>query len=138
LQRRADFWNVIGSNGCQLYVSGHVHGLSVASVADAGGHEIIQLMTGNGGAAPLDTLHTNHEAGVDVLYTNGTDFGFALATVGAEKMTIDYYLLNPSDATWSQASYSTTIYAVPEPSSAFLLIVGALILAVRRRRAQGG
>ncbi|MCX7003937.1 MAG: metallophosphoesterase [bacterium] len=134
LQRRADFWNALGSNGCQLYVCGHVHGLSVASVADAAGHKIIQLMTGNGGAAPLDTLHTNHEAGVDVLYTNGSNFGFALATVGAGAMTINYYLLNTNDTSWSVAPYATVIQTVPEPSRAALLAVVAGFFVWSRSR----
>jgi hypothetical protein len=49
-------------------------------------------------------------------------------------MTIDYYLLNPADEKWSKASYTTTIYAVPEPSSVGLCLVGLLALALRRRR----
>jgi len=142
LQRRSNFWNALGNNGCHLYVCGHVHGLSVAGVADAEGHEIIQLMTGNGGAAPLDTLHTNHEADVDVLYTNGSNFGFALATVGASVMTINYYLLlNTNDNSWSVAPYATVIQAVPEPFSAALLAVVAGFFVYRqggvRSRRQG-
>jgi len=117
LQRRANFWNALGANGCRLYVCGHVHALSVASIADDEGREVYQLMTGNGGAAPEDMIHTNHEAGVDVLYTNGTHFGFALVTVRAKAMTIEYYLLNTANSTWSKAPYSTTIPAVTEVSS---------------------
>jgi hypothetical protein len=112
LQRRAEFWNALGNNGCRLYVCGHVHGLSVASVAGEAGNRLYQMMTGNGGAAPLDSLQSNHEAGVDVLYTNGSNFGFALAMVGDEAMTIEYYLLNTNNNSWSKAAYTTTIPAV--------------------------
>jgi len=114
LERRAEFWNAMGNNGCRLYVCGHVHGLSVASVADEAGNKLYQMMTGNGGAAPLDSLHPEHEAGVDVLYTNGLNFGFALATVGDEAMTIEYYLLNTNHHSWSKTAYTTTIPAVPK------------------------
>ena len=112
LQRRADFWDVLGNNGCRVYVCGHVHGLSVASVADEAGNKLYQLMTGNGGAAPLDSIQANPEPDADLLYTNGINFGFALATVEDEAMTIEYYLLNPHDNSWSKAAYTTTIPAV--------------------------
>lgn len=132
LETRTNFWNDLGTNGVRLYLTGHLHNEVVASTTNDFGNPIMQLLAGNGGA-PIDTVTLQTDPGVDVLYTNGTHYGFALATVGAEQMTIDYYLLNPADEQWSKASYTTTIYAVPEPNSAFLLIVGALILAMRRR-----
>jgi len=134
LQRRADFWEVLGGNGCRLYICGHVHGLSIAGVADDEGDVLYQMMTGNGGAAPLDTLHPeNHEPGVDVQYTNGSDFGFALATVSDSAMTIEYYLLNPNDNSWSVAPYATVIAAVPEPAGLILLAAATTVLTGRRR-----
>lgn len=131
-QRRADFWNAMGSNGAQVYVAGHVHGLSVASVTDAEGHVLYQMMTGNGGAAPLDVLYTNHEAGVDVRYTNGSNFGFALATVGDRAMTVEYYLLNTNDNSWSVAPYTTVIQPVPEPDGLILFVAAAAVWTGRR------
>ncbi len=132
-QTRSNFWNELGTNGVQLYLTGHLHNLSVSSTTNDYGHAIVQLLSGNGGA-PLNAI-TDHtcDAGVNLLHTNDTQYGFAFATVGSDRMTIDYYLLNPADETWSQDSYSTTIFAVPEPSSVGLFLVGLLALALRRR-----
>ncbi len=133
LETRTNFWNDLGTNGVQLYLAGHLHNEVVASTTNDFGNPILQLQAGNGGA-PVDPVILQADPGVDVLYTNGTHYGFALATVGAEKMTIDYYLLNPADEHWSKASYTTTIFAVPEPSSAGLFALGLLALALRRRK----
>jgi hypothetical protein len=137
LQTRTDFWNELGTNGVQLYLTGHIHNETVASTTNAFGDTIIQLLAGNGGAA-LEGMGTASEPSANVLYSNDTQYGFALATVGDTSMTINYYLLNPADETWSQASYSTTLFAIPEPSSALLFAAGVLLLrrlAINSRRA---
>jgi len=133
MANRAEFWDSLGTNGARLYICGHTHNLSISLAPDDAGNGIYQLLSGNGGAE-LDNIPPVPEAGLDILYSNTTHFGFAYATVGADKMTIDYYLLNPSDEVWSKASYTTTIYAVPEPSSVGLFLMGILALAVRRRK----
>ena len=53
-------------------------------------------------------------------------FGFSLATVGADAMTIQYYSLDTTDNSWSIAAYTTVL--VPEPSSACLLALGMAVL----------
>jgi len=133
LQTRADLWNAIGTNGVQLYLTGHVHNETVASTTNEYGNTIIQLLAGNGGA-PLEAVGGSHEPGVDVLYTNGINFGFALATVSDTALTIQYHLLNTNDNSWSTASYTTTIAAVPEPSSVLLIAGGLSCLCAWRRR----
>ena len=127
MANRAVFWDSLGTNGARLYICGHTHNLSVCLASDTFGNGIYQLLSGNGGAE-LDTLPPVPEAGLEILYSNTTHYGFALATVGIEKMTIDYYLLKPSDVTWSQASYATTNFAVPipEPSCIASLVAGLL------------
>lgn len=135
LATRAEFWDELGTNGVRLYLTGHIHNESVASATNGFGDTIVQLMAGNGGA-PLDPVGGVHDAGVDLLYTNGTHYGFALATVGSNSMTIEYYLLDPSDEHWSKATYTTAIpavQAVPEPSGLLLSAAGVLALALRRR-----
>jgi len=137
LQIREDFWNALGTNGVQLYLTGHIHNETVASTTNDYGDTIIQLMAGNGGA-PIDPVGSQHEPGVDVLYTNAL-FGFSLATVRADAMTIQYYSLNTNDSSWTVASYVTQIslnQAVPEASSAALLApaVAALMTGRFRRR----
>ena len=107
---RAAFWNSLGANGARLYACGHVHNLSVGLINDDNGNKIYQLISGNGGA-PVELIATNHDAGVSVLFTNATNFGFALAKVGTNAMTIEYYLLNTASNTWSKAAYTTTILA---------------------------
>ncbi|MFA6561540.1 MAG: metallophosphoesterase [Verrucomicrobiia bacterium] len=142
LQARSDFWNALGTNGAPLYVAGHVHNLSVSSAQDDFGDTGYQLIAGNGGA-PFDNASINADPGVNVHYTNGTNFGFALATVTADTMTINYHLYNTASETWSVASYATAI-VLPEPSTVALVALGPLILGapilgrrVRRRRAVG-
>ncbi|MFZ2642503.1 MAG: metallophosphoesterase [Verrucomicrobiia bacterium] len=136
LQTRADFWNELGTNGVQLYLTGHIHNETVASATNGYGNTIIQLMAGNGGA-PLDAVGNEVEPGVDLLYTNGL-FGFSLATVGATNMTIEYYSLHTNDNSWTKDSYVTLISAnqvVPEASSAVLLAPAMMaVMAGRSRR----
>ncbi len=108
MAHRAEFWDSLGTNGARLYICGHTHNLSVSLAPDAAGNNIYQLLSGNGGAE-LDAIPPVPEAGLDILYSNTTHYGFAYATVSAEKMTIEYYLLKPSDETWSKASYTTQI-----------------------------
>ena len=122
IQTRANFWNAIGDAGAQLYLAGHIHLETVASTTNDHGHTIIQLMAGNGGAPPQDFIVGGVEPGVTLLYNNGNTlvhtngtlmvqatFGFALATVTDEKMTIHYYSLNPTNNSWTVADYVTEI-----------------------------
>ncbi|MCX6900970.1 MAG: metallophosphoesterase [Verrucomicrobia bacterium] len=135
LQTRTDFWNELGTNGLQLYVTGHVHNETVARTTNDYGDTIIQLMAGNGGA-PVESLGDTHDPGVEVLYTNSL-FGFSLATVQADAMTIQYYLLNTNDSSWAVASYVTSIspnQAVPEASSAILLAPALIAVMAGRCR----
>ena len=125
-QTRSDFWNTMGADGVQLYLCGHVHNESVATTPVTDGGTILQLMAGNGGAAPPDPIGNQPEPGVDVLHTSD-HFGFSLATVGADAMTIQYYSLDPVDNSWSIAAYTTVI--VPEPSPVCLLAWGVAGLA---------
>ena len=107
LQLREQFWNALGTNGVQLYLTGHIHNETVARTTDDYGNPIFQLLAGNGGA-PLEALGTGHEPGADVQYTNGV-FGFALATVAAEALTIQYYSLNTNNNSWTVADYVTRL-----------------------------
>ncbi len=135
---RAEFWDSLGTNGARLYICGHTHNLSVSLAPDDAGNGIYQLLAGNGGAEP-DTNPPVPEAGLDILYSNTTDYGFALATVSTNSMSIEYYLLNRSGDTWTKASYTTTIdaVAVPEPSSLPLLAAAMLCLVLRGVRRLG-
>ena len=140
MQSRSNFWNALGANGAPLYVVGHVHNLSVSSAQDGSGNTGYQLTSGNGGA-PFDNASIDADPGVDVHYAQGTEYGFALATVSTNTMTINYHLYDTASDTWSVASYSTVI-VLPEPSSFAMVALGAVILGapilgrrVRRRRA---
>ena len=132
-QTRSDFWNTMGADGVQLYLCGHVHNESVATTPVTDGGTILQLMAGNGGASPKDPVGNQPEPGVDVLHTSDK-FGFSLATMSADTMTIQYYSLDTTDNSWSIAAYTTVL--VPEPSSACLLALGmtALILFLGKQR----
>ncbi len=137
LEVRADFWNALGTNGVQLYLTGHIHNETVARTTNEYGNAIIQLMAGNGGA-PVDPVGADYEPGVEMLYTNA-HYGFSLATVKANEMTIEYYSLHTNDNSWTVASYVTHIspnQVVPEPSSAVLIApaVAALMSGRFRRR----
>lgn len=138
LQTRADFWNALGTNGVQLYLTGHLHNETVARTTNDYGNSIIQLLAGNGGA-PLGPVGTSPEVGVDVLYTNAL-YGFSLATVKADEMKIEYYSLDTSDNHWTVDSYVTHIspnQVVPEASSVVLLtpaVVAVMTGRFRERR----
>lgn len=137
--RRTNFWDSLGANGVQLYVAGHVHAVGVGLIRDGDGNGIYQLTSGNGGA-PFEAISSNHDAGVDVLFTNNSNYGFALATVGTNSMTIQYYLLDTDTTNWTTASYTTTILAVtpvPEPSFVLLFAAGMLGLVATRHRVAG-
>jgi 3',5'-cyclic AMP phosphodiesterase CpdA len=126
MQTRANFWNDIGDAGAQIYFCGHLHLETVASTTNDHGRTIIHLLGGNGGAPPQEFID-NPEPGVTTFYNNGNIvvtnggnvsvqayFGFALATVTDEKMTIQYYSLNPTDNnpttnSWTVAAYVTQI-----------------------------
>jgi Calcineurin-like phosphoesterase len=121
LQTRTHFWNDIGDAGAQIYLCGHLHLEIVASTTNDRGHTIIQLLAGNGGAPPQEFID-GPELGVTTLYnngnilvTNGTNvavsgtFGFALATVTDETMTIRYFSLNSTNNSWTVAGYVTQI-----------------------------
>lgn len=138
MTNRAEFWDSLGTNGARLYICGHTHNLSVSLAPDDAGNGIYQLLSGNGGAEP-DTAPPVTEAGMSILYSNTTHFGFAFATVGTNSMTIEYYLLNRAGDTWSKASYTTTLMAVapvPEPSALLFLAAGALGLAFSAARSR--
>jgi hypothetical protein len=127
LQTRTNFWNDIGDAGAQIYLCGHLHLEIIASTTNNHGHTIIQLLAGNGGAPPQEFIDDGSEPGVTTLYNNGNilvtnganvsvqgTFGFALATVTDEKMTIQYYSLNPTNNSpttnsWTVADYVTQI-----------------------------
>lgn len=121
LQTRSTFWNDIGDAGAQLYLCGHLHLETVASTTNDHDHTIIQLMAGNGGAPPQEFID-QPEPGVTTLYDNGNivvihgtngavqgTFGFSLATVQDDTMTLHYYSLNPSNSVWTVADYVTQI-----------------------------
>lgn len=119
MQTRSNFWNDIGDAGAQLYLCGHLHLETVASTTNDHGHTIIQLLAGNGGAPPQYSIN-NPEPGVTTLWNNGNvldtnnnsvqgTFGFALAKVQDQKMTIQYYSLNPTNNNWTVADYVTEI-----------------------------
>ncbi len=118
LNVRKNFWNNIGATGVQLYLTGHLHLLTVASIKNDYGDTIIQLTAGNGGAPP-QPFNNNPEPAATLLYENGNTYsngkvnatlGFSLATVTDEKMIIQYYALNTTNMTWSIAGYSTQIF----------------------------
>lgn len=133
---RSNFWNALGANGVQLYLTGHLHNETVASTTNDYGNTIIQLLAGNGGA-PLGAVVLDPDPGVTVLYTNAL-FGFSLATVSDQSMKIEYYSLHTGDNSWSKDSYFTLILpnqVVPEPSTAVLLAPAMMVLmAVRFRK----
>lgn len=108
---RAAFWDSLGGNGARIYICGHVHNLSVCVAPDDYGNQIYQVLAGNGGAE-LDEIAPAPEAGMTVTYYNTNHYGFALATVTADAMTIEYYLLGKTGTNWTKASYTTTVPAV--------------------------
>jgi len=130
MQTRENFWNDLGDAGAQLFLCGHLHLETVAATTNDHAHTIIQLTAGNGGAPPQNFINIP-ETGVTTLWNNGNyllvtlvtnapnnvvtnvsivaTFGFSLATVQDQKMTIQYYSLNPASNSWTVADYTTVI-----------------------------
>ena len=154
-QTRTTFWNNIGAAGARLYLTGHLHLETVATILDANNHPIIQLTAGNGGAPPQFYVPvTGADAvGVNLNFQNGNTlakvtFGFSVATVTDSALTIQYYSLDTTTNSWSVDNYSTTITPVaptptptptpiPEPSSMILItlgIAGVVFFVLRRMR----
>ena len=130
IQTRTTFWNNIGTAGVRLFLTGHIHLLTVATIPDSHNNPIIQMVAGNGGAPPETfTPFTGPvTAGVTLNYQNGNtvgdptaippispkvSFGFALATVTDTGMTIQYYSLDAVTGSWSVAAYKTLIPPLP-------------------------
>ena len=150
-QTRTAFWSNIGSAGVRLYLTGHLHLLTAATIPDGNGNQIVQLTAGNGGAPPQPYVPvTGGDAvGVNLNFTNGNSltkvtFGFSLVTVRDAAMTIQYYSLDTTTGSWSVAPYSTQILPVqnptptppiPEPSCMILIAVGVagVVFFTRRR-----
>jgi hypothetical protein len=153
LETRRIFWNDIGDAGVQVYVTGHLHLETVASVPNDHGDTIIQLMAGNGGAPAQDFID-NPEAGVTVLYNNGNSivneavsatYGFSRAIVRDDAITIEYYSLNPTTSIWTVANYTTQISPnpVPQPVRPLCGAIGAVpmlisLMGLGLMRARGG
>ncbi|MCX6900971.1 MAG: metallophosphoesterase [Verrucomicrobia bacterium] len=137
-QTRTNFWNDLGTAGVQLYLTGHLHNETVARTTNDYGDTIIQLLAGNGGA-PLGPVTVDLDPGVELLHTNAL-YGFSMATVKADEMTIEYYSLHTSDNSWTKDTYVTHIapnQVVPEASSAVLLapaVIAVMAGRFRRRR----
>jgi hypothetical protein len=130
MQVRENFWNDLGDAGAQLFLCGHLHLETVAATTNEHAHTIIQLTAGNGGAPPQDFIN-NPEPGVTTLWNNGNylvitlvtnppndvvvsttvhaTFGFSLAKVQAQQMTIQYYSLDPESNLWTVSDYVTVI-----------------------------
>ncbi len=115
---RQQFVDMMGNNGVQLYAVGHVHNLSVGSFTDASGHKMYQLISGNGGALPLDANPvppTPESALRDVQYEMNR-MGFTLVTVdpAANTMLLEYYVMEPNSTSWSKESFSTLVNGAPK------------------------
>lgn len=133
---RSNFWNSLGADGVQLYVTGHLHNETVARTTNDYGNSIIQLLAGNGGA-PVEPVVVDLDPGVELLYTNA-QYGFSMATVKADEMIIEYYSLNTGDNSWTKDTYVTHIspnQVVPEASSAVLFAPAVVaVMGVRSRK----
>jgi 3',5'-cyclic AMP phosphodiesterase CpdA len=134
-QTRSNFWNDLGAAGVQLYLTGHLHNETVARTTNDYGDTIIQLLAGNGGA-PLGPVTVDLDPGVELLHTNAF-YGFSMATVKADEMTIEYYSLDTGDNSWTKDTYVTHIapsQVVPEASSAVLLAPALIAVMTGRSR----
>lgn len=103
---------MLGANGAQLYAVGHVHDMSIGYVLDSAGHTVYQLTAGNGGALPMDTQTvTTNEAAIHDVKRELTKTGFTLATVNptANTMLLEYYVMDATDGSWSEESFTTQI-----------------------------
>lgn len=110
-ERRQSFFDMLGASGAQLYAVGHVHNMSVGSVKDSAGHTIYQLITGNGGAFPLNSDVLGSEPAIENVHSELTRTGFTLATVDpvSNTLRLEYYVMN-ADSSWSKESFITEIH----------------------------
>lgn len=145
LRTRMDFWNELGAEGVQLYLTGHVHNQTVNAINFENNPSIIQLMAGNGGAnldpiTPCVDTHSAPELGVPqpnmLMLTATNEYGFSLAQVENDVMTISYhYYSQNADDTWTWKTSPISTQVIPEPSSLCFIALGmTALMAVRFRR----
>jgi len=108
---RDAFWDSLGDNGSEMYLTAHVHSLQVGTAVDGSGNVIYQNMMGNGGAPLGDPADSNLDPLLTPTYSNFTDYGFSLFTVTNSNITETYYLYDPTLDKWTVAAYTITLVA---------------------------
>ena len=129
---RDDFWQSLGSGGCQVYLTGHSHLYNRATVTITDVHgqtspPITQLILGGGGG-PLETWDGDYypyqpqggqppppaPESVTPSLDNHLEeyFGYAVVTVDGNQVTITYYKGLPAAAPTSWVPFESYSYTV--------------------------
>lgn len=102
-EERDEFWNSIGSAGCQVYFCGHDHFYNRACIKDDSGNKIYQIIDGSGGApfVKWDPSKGKENSRFKLEYHNQVDYGYSLVTVDGDKVNIEWKAWNGSgDPVW--------------------------------------
>jgi outer membrane autotransporter protein len=105
---RDAFWKSLGDSSINIYFAGHNHMYNRAEVSVDGGPEIQQIVVGTGGA-PLGPWNGQY-ADPRVRWENDKElsYGYSLVTVDGNKITVDFYVYNQNNNTWS--IFDTYVY----------------------------
>lgn len=95
---RDRFWNTIGNAGGRMYFCGHDHFYDRAMITDAKGHQIRQVLVGNGGA-PFSSMKSGYpDPRVKGEEHIENAYGYLVVTVNGDNVSAKLKLLDPSGA----------------------------------------
>jgi hypothetical protein len=100
---RDRFWNAIGSAGGRMYFCGHDHLYDRASIADAGGNQIQQVLVGNGGAPYAHAKPGYADPRVKAQEHIENVYGYVVVTVNGENASAKLMALDNQSGTWKVA-----------------------------------
>ncbi len=114
---RDDFWDSIGRAGAIIYFCGHDHFYNRALIPDSTGHPLRQIIVSPGGGKRRTWSGSYKEAGrITREYHNEKFYGYMLATVEGDCVTLRWKALTNPEDTNSFQFLDTFSYCVPAAS----------------------
>lgn len=110
------FWSSLGAAGVRMYFCGHDHFYGRASVADARGNPVQQVISGTGCAAVRGFSRYEDGRAFDLVHEDSAR-GYVLVEIDGEAVTVQWKALEDSDARPQVfLARDTYRYTVPVPA----------------------